>query len=138
MPNHLHILLKQMQDGGIREFLSNFQNGYAKYYNLRQNREGGLFQSPFKSKRIAKDKDLLQVSRYIHLNPVTSFIIEFPQLKDYPFTSFPDYLKENKSSFIKTDLIIKLVGSRENYIKFISDRVDCQRNLDFIKHLVHD
>ena len=138
MPNHFHFLLKQMQDNGIREFISNFQNGFAKYFNLRQNREGGLFQSPFKSKRIVKDEDLLQVSRYIHLNPVTSFLIKHEQLKDHLFTSYPNYVGTGSCPFVKTHLILELAGTSEKYEKFISDHVDYQRKLDFIKHLLHD
>lgn len=134
MPNHYHILLKQTHEGGIRQFISVLQNSYAKYFNTKYDRHGSLFQSPFKGRWIESDEQFLHVSRYIHLNHVTSFIITFEKLLDYQYSSFPDYIGNKKRQWLNTDLIIGMIGSKEYYKKFVEDQVDYQRTLASIKN----
>lgn len=69
MPNHYHTILKQSEDGSITNFIHRLQTSYAMYFNIKNDRVGHLFQGPFKSKVIEDDAYMLQVSRYIHLNP---------------------------------------------------------------------
>lgn len=73
MSNHFHLLLKQIKNKGIPKMLANLQNGYARYFNLKHKRRGPLFQSMFKAIRVETDEQLLHVSRYIHLNPSSSY-----------------------------------------------------------------
>ena len=136
MPNHCHFLLKQNQDKGISTFMSNFQNSYAKYFNTKYKRMGGLFQSMFKAVRIETDEQLLHVSRYIHLNPVSAYLIEVEQLKIYPWSSFPEYLNEQAREFVDTELILSFFKTRDDYQKFVFDQAEYQRELQNIKHLI--
>lgn len=140
MPNHYHLLLKQIDDGGIKEYVSNFQKGYAKYFNVKNKRFGSVFQGPFKAKHIDKNEYLLHLSRYIHLNPVTSYLINIEELEEYPWTSFPLYFnnKANIKNLVNTDFITKIAGSYEKYKKFVYDQADYQRKLNEIKGLLLD
>lgn len=138
MPNHFHFLLKQIRDKGIVTFISNFQNSFAKVFNLKNNRNGALFQNAFKAKRIETDEQFIHVSRYIHLNPVTSYIIEFDELANFEWTSFPAYATDKQIPFIISDFLLKMFGTREKYVKFVADQVDYQRNLAHIKDLLMD
>jgi len=137
MPNHYHFLLKQLGDNGIRRFISNAQNSFAKFFNLKNTRNGALFQNAFKAKRIENDEQFLHVSRYIHLNPVTSYMIEFKDLSTHPYTSFPCYVSDNsKNLIVSCQTILELIVSKEKYIEFVADQVDYQRELALIKDLI--
>lgn len=136
MPNHYHLLIKQLQDFGIRTFVSNFQNGFAKYFNTKNERNGSLFQNPFKGKWIGTDELFLHVSRYIHLNPVTSFLIEFDNLTSDIRTSFMNYALESETETVATKPLIDSLGSRKKYLQFVSNQSDYQRKLHKIKHLM--
>lgn len=135
MPNHYHFLLKQLQDKGIPKFFSNLQNSFAKIFNLKNDRNGALFQNAFKAKRIETDEQFMHVSRYIHLNPVTAYIIEFDKLANYIWTSFEAYALEKEMEFLDKEFLLKMFGSKERYIKFVADQVDYQRKLALIKSL---
>lgn len=136
MPNHYHFLLKQKKEDGIKKFVSNFQNSFAKAYNLINRRDGSLFQNSFKARRIATDEEFVHVSRYIHLNPVTSYLIKSEDLKDYPFTSFQNYLDHDNDTFVNTALLLDLFKSVEDYEEFVKNQVDYQRSLSIIRDLL--
>lgn len=138
MPNHFHFLLKQNSENGIVKFISCFQNGYAKYFNLVNKRPGGVFSHMFKAVRVEDEGQLLHLSRYIHLNPVTSYLIKIEELKDYPYTSFQDYIKEadRENNFVTTDLIRSYFKSAKKYQEFVYDRADYQRKLGDLKSVL--
>lgn len=135
MPNHFHFLVKQLEDKGAIDFTRNMQNSYAKFFNTKYERTGSLFQSQFKAVRIESEEQLLHVSRYIHLNPVSSFLIKLEELERYPWTSFPDYLGKRTSPFITTSFILNNFSTPAHYKKFVLDQADYQRELEKIKHL---
>jgi putative transposase len=137
MPNHYHLLLKQNEDNGVIMFTSNFQNGFAKYFNTKKERHGSLFQGPFKAKYIEKENYLLHLSRYIHLNPVISYIIDTKKLDSYPWTSFPLYMntKLNEKNLVNTTFITRMLGSKQKYKEFVYNQANYQRQLKKIKDL---
>ena len=147
MPNHFHFLLKQLQDKGISQFLSNTQNSFAKIFNLQNDRDGGLFKNSFKAKRITNNEEFIHVSRYIHINHVTAGLIEFEQLLTYPWTSLPHYLASGNpqaivplgsSELVNTKPILDYFKTPKKYLKFLKDNVDYQRKLSKIKKLLLD
>jgi len=138
MPNHYHFLLKQLQDKGVSVFLSNIQNSFAKNYNLINDRNGSLFEHNFKAKRITTNEEFIHVSRYIHLNHVTSKIIDYNQLLTYKWTSLPCYLNEKFNKFVNTKLILDYFKTPEKYLRFLENQVEYQRKLKEIKDLLFD
>ncbi len=135
MPNHIHFLLKQLGDKGISTFMSKLQNSYAKYFNLKYKRTGALFQSMFRAVRIETDEQLTHVSRYIHLNPSTSYVCKIKDLKKYAWSSFPHYLGLKTFKFVKPSLVLGLFKDLKDYEKFVLNQADYQRQLANIKHL---
>src|SRR3989339_783003 len=72
MPNHFHLLLTPLVNGGISKFMLKLQTGYSMYFNKKNERVGALFQGVFKSQYINEDKYLRYIYAYIHLNPAKS------------------------------------------------------------------
>jgi putative transposase len=69
MTNHFHVLVST-PEGNLAEFMRHFNISYTSAFNNRHNRVGHLYQGRYKSFLIDADSYLLEVSRYIHLNPV--------------------------------------------------------------------
>jgi len=136
MPNHYHFLIKQLQDNGIEDFISNLQNSFAKFYNKKYDRKGSLFCHSFERVRIETEEQFIHVSRYIHLNPVTSCIIKLEELDNYLFTSFPAYLGKRLFSFINTEIILNHFKTNQRYKEFVYNQSDYQKKLREIKHLL--
>lgn len=138
MPNHFHFLLKQVQDNGINYFITNFQNAFARFYNLRSERKGAVFCHSFDRVRIEQEEQFIHVSRYIHLNPVTAYLIKMTDLPNYPYTSFMDYCENRKLFFLNKDIILNYFKNKEKYFAFVSNQEDYQKKLDKIKRLKID
>ena len=135
MPNHFHILLTQIDDRGISNFLRLFENSYTKYFNTRHKRIGPLLQGPFKAVHISNDSQLLHISRYIHLNPFSSKIVgSLEELEKYPWSSFPTYLKNNPLGFISNSIVMEQFQN-QSYETFVKEHSLYQQELDEIKHL---
>jgi putative transposase len=136
MPNHYHFLLRQVEDNGISSFLGDFQNGFTRYFNIKNGRVGHVFQGAFKAVLIENESQLLHLTRYIHLNPYSSMVVkELDQLLDYPWFSLPEYLG-SREGFCQKEEILSLFSNVDQYKEFILNRADYQRQLETIKHLV--
>ncbi len=139
MPNHFHFLLKELATNGITTFMRNYQNSYAKYFNTKYDRTGSVFQSMFKTVRIETDDQLTHITRYIHLNPYTSFMVKnLSELEHYSFSSYPTYLGNNIYPFVNTKKVLQFFPNIEEFKKFTVDQADYQRKLDHIYHLTLD
>ncbi len=136
MPNHYHLILRQLINNGISRYVANIQNSITKYFNVRENKNGHLFQGQFKSVLVEDDNQLIHLQRYIHLNPYSSGIVATQEkLMEYPYSSLPEYLGITKG-FCDKDLIYKLVGKSSRFKDFIFDHADYQKRLEGIKHLI--
>ena len=79
MPTHIHLTLKQLIDKGISKFMNNILSSYSHYFNIKHNRKGPLWEGRFKKVLVETDEQLLHLTRYIHLNPVTDYLINKPE-----------------------------------------------------------
>ncbi|MEK7064128.1 MAG: transposase [Patescibacteria group bacterium] len=138
MPNHFHLLLRQEKDGGISKFLGNFQNSYTRYFNTMNKRDGSLFLDQFKAKVVGSQEELIHVSRYIHLNPYTGFVVKSAEeLFSYSWSSVSEYLGKG-SSGIDTRQVLGSFRDRDEYRQFVYGNLEYQRDLGLIKHLFFD
>lgn len=135
MPNHFHIELKQEVDDGISTYLRRLCLSFVRYYNSLHKQKGSLFESIFKAVLIESENQLLQVSRYIHLNPTSAGIVDDP-IK-YPYSSFALYVHGGEQKPFVFDEILR-TKSRSNYQSFVYDNLEYQRELHMIKNQLID
>ena len=100
-PNHYHLVLEQLHENGISQFMHRLNGGYTWYFNKKYQRIGGLFQGPYKAILITDDNYLLHLSRYIHLNPS-----EYTDNLTETYSSYADYLGLRKTKWVKPDFIL--------------------------------
>lgn len=130
MPNHFHFLIKQARENGISIFLSDIQNSYTKYFNIKSQRIGNLLQGPFKFKEITDEGSVLQVSRYIHLNPIMSSKANpngsLKKPEDYPYGSYREWLNPNKSGLVDKEQLLEwleIAGGIKKYKEFVESMI---------------
>ena len=72
MPNHYHLILRQLAEGGISLFMKKMSNSYTGYFNDHYKRKGvgALFQGAFKAVPVAGEGQLMHLVEYIFSNPV--------------------------------------------------------------------
>lgn len=121
MPNHFHLLLQQLQDGGVSEFMRRLADSFTRYFNVKNDRVGALFQGKFKAKIVETDEYLLQVSKYIHRNPL-KLSGDKRELREYKFSSYPGYLSENimNKSFYDTDTIKSYFSDKYKSLSYLT------------------
>ncbi len=134
IPNHFHLLLRQLRDGGIQEFIRKASNSYTKYFNTKNKRVGPLFQGNFKAVTIESEEQLVHVSRYIHLNPYVSKLVE--NLDFFKYSSYPDFIGLRNNTLCNKDIILNFFKSRKDYKSFVSDQKSYALELEKIKHLL--
>lgn len=126
MPNHFHLLLRQLKDGGIPLFMKKIKGGYAAYINKKYERTGSLFQSHFKAVGIADDSQLHTIFSYIHTNPCQLMESEWKTagLKDeekavetlnsYRWSSYLDYIgRKNFPSLTNREMFTEMYGGQK-------------------------
>lgn len=135
MPTHFHLLVKQIKENGIHNFVRKISDSYAHYFNIKLQRRGGIFECRFKATRVETDEQLLHVSRYIHLNPYSSFLIkDLHRLLTYPFSSLGEYLGLSKNNICQKEIVLGQFKNTGKYEEFVLDQANYQRSLDVIKH----
>ena len=119
--------------------MGSIQNGYGKYFNMKYDRTGPVFQPAFQAVRIETDEQLLQVTRYTHLNPSTGFLMKIEKLLSYTWSSLPGYI-DNKEAypFVNSRMVVDLSGGNERYRSFVFNQAGYQRELGVIKHLTFE
>lgn len=121
MPNHFHLLLKQENNQGITKFLKQITNSYTRYFNTKYDRIGPLLQGTFKAKLIETDEYLLQLSKYIHKNPIK---LSNWNHEHYHYSSYKYYLSKVKHPFCNTSFILSYFSRKKpslNYQSFVEE-----------------
>lgn len=120
MQNYFHFILEQLVNKGISQFMSQVENSYTKFINTRYKRVGSLFQGKFKAVHVQTEEQLMHLSRYHHLNPLTSGIVKkIGGLEVYSYSFFPDYIGEQVHEFVEVGTISSQFKNKDSYKKFV-------------------
>lgn len=132
MPNHFHLLIKQLQEGGISEFMRRFIHSYTSYRNVKHKRQGPVFQGVFKAVMMETDEQLIHVSRYIHLNPLVSLLVK--DLNLFAWSSYKSYIGLDDNPAIAKQEMLGFFKDPQEYKKFVLDQADYGTTLELLKH----
>ncbi|MGB5987072.1 MAG: transposase [Desulfobacterales bacterium] len=135
IPNHFHLLLKTGSTA-IATVMKRLLTGYAMHYNRRHKRYGHLFQNRYKSILCQEETYLLELVRYIHLNPIRAKIVpDMKALEDYPYSGHGVLLGHVAHKWQDSEYILRLFddqkqSTQERYRKFIEKGIPIGKRQD--------
>lgn len=126
IPNHFHLLL-QTGPFPVSTVMSRLLTGYAINFNHRHNRHGHLFQNRYKSILCQEEQYLLELVRYIHLNPLRAGIVtSLDELRRFRYSGHSRIVSQHSEHWMATEQVLLRFADEYNaairaYEKFISD-----------------
>lgn len=123
MPNHFHLLLEEIRDGGIAKFMQRVCGSMSMSFNAKYAEKGSLFQGSYKSKTVDSDSYIqylayyIQVKNVLELYPgglsqaIQNFDDAWSWALQYPFSSFPSYATGYISPIIDKDRLFEILDA---------------------------
>jgi putative transposase len=119
MGNHFHLVVRR-KASSLGHAMKRVLTGYGVSFNLRHRRAGHLFENRYKAVLCQEDAYLVQLVRYVHLNPVRAKMVGDPHA--YPWSSHRYYLRPRGApSWIDVGTVLEMLGGRASYRRFIAD-----------------
>ena len=113
MRNHYHLMIRT-EKANLKKAMHWFGTTYTQRFNIRHSRNGHLFQGRYKSILVQNDAYLLQLSCYIHRNPLRAGVVK--RLEDYRWSSYLAYAYGRKApEWLQTELILSLFNGKDRY-----------------------
>lgn len=128
MPNHFHILVKEITEGGTAAFMEKFCTGYSSYFNKCHDRVGPLFQGRYKSQHVTSDNHLKYLFAYIHLNPLKLVDPVWKEQRSATVTKakkfISTYQHSSYLSYIDTSRKESLLLTKSEFPEYFSEKKD--------------
>jgi REP element-mobilizing transposase RayT len=126
MSNHYHLIL-ETPNADLSKIMHSINGSYTGYINRRRRRSGHLFQGRYKSILVDVDSYLLELSRYVHLNPVRAKMVK--RAEDYTYSSYRSFISKKKEDIIHRDLILGMISksgrnSEKIYREFVEKSME--------------
>jgi len=126
MPNHLHLAV-QVGEEPLAKPMQNLAFRYTRRINREHERVGHLFQGRYKAVLVDHDSYLLELVRYLHLNPVRAHLVDVAEA--YPWSSHRAYLGQARLAWLTTDWVLGQFGTRRlaarrHYLRFVGDGIE--------------
>lgn len=126
MDNHYHLLM-ETPEGNLSQVMQHINGSYTTYYNVKRKRAGHLFQGRYHAILVEAGAYALELSRYIHLNPVRAGIATRPE--DHLWSSYIHYIDgRNQPDWLQASPILaylsqKEADARRRYQEFVQDKL---------------
>ena len=115
MGNHYHLLL-ETPNANLSRVMRHINGVYTQRHNRLKHTDGPLFRGRYKAVLVDGDAYLLQLSRYIHRNPVDGKRPLVTDLADYPWSSYPAYIGKMKApSWLCREITYQMLGQKQRY-----------------------
>src|SRR3989339_1119251 len=119
MPNHFHLIVKELDEGGIAAYMQRVLTSYSKYYNTKYEKSGHVFQGPYQAVHVEDNRQLLHLSAYIHRNP-REIPKWFKKEDRYSWSSYQDFIGENRwSDLLLSDIVLGQFKDKKHYHEFV-------------------
>lgn len=132
MPNHFHLLLRTANIS-ISYIMKRLLTGYAVNYNRRHDRVGHLFQNRYKSILCQEDSYMLELVRYIHLNPLRGKMVSnYRDLAQHPYCGHGVIMGQTENDWQDRHYVLRMFGAEEinakkRYSKFVRKGIEMGR-----------
>ncbi len=136
MPNHFHLILKEITEGGISRFIHKFSMSYSKFINAKYQESGRLFQGVFQSRNLDTDEYIQRAAVYVmvkntfELYPkgglrgaTENFDDAWEWAVNFPFSSFRFYATNTDSPILDKDLLGEIFDSPKSFKEFSKDYI---------------
>lgn len=128
MTNHFHLLIETPLPN-LNQVMHYLNGSYTNFVNQKRGHRGHLLQGRYKAILVDRDNYLLELSRYLHLNPVRAGIVKMPE--DYPYSSYRAYISKTGEGTICRDLILRMISHDQSkavtlYKTFVEKAINIQ------------
>ena len=125
MPTHVHLLI-EVRETPLSRLMQNLQFRYTRNFNKKHKTWGHLFQGRYKAILCEKDSYFLELTAYIHLNPVRAELVKEPS--QYAWSSYRSYVGEEEGGLVDEDFLLSQFSgrrdvSRRAYGRYVQDRM---------------
>lgn len=132
MTNHVHLMVETGPVEPMAKPMQWLQTSYASYIHRKYRRVGHVFQGRYRSILVERDSYALELSRYIHLNPVRAHLVRDPL--DHPWSSYGAYMGQEGVGVVRTEQLLGMISpnpaeQRERYRQFVLEGLNSSRDL---------
>ena len=117
MPNHFHLLIRQDSDKKLYKALNTAFISYAKYFNKKYDRKGPIFRSPLQHIKVNNKTYLIQLCKYIHLNPVYADLVNEPH--EWFYSNYLEWINKRESKLFTKEVFDLCSLNPEKYIMLV-------------------
>ncbi len=136
MPNHYHFLIRQEGTESLSRFINVLFSSYVQAVNREQGRSGTLFEGRFQHRRVSDLAYVLQLRRYIHMNPVKAGLVTRPE--EWPYSDYAEWAGLQAVRLGDADFVRRHFPDSSEYRAFVLDVHDEARNLPRLQQYVWD